>query len=180
MNKIAKLTIILFLVCAIVAGVLGAVNFITAPKIAEQQRLKTERAYAAVLESSGYEAVEFDREAFPTVNTISKAQGGEGYVAETTFSGAQGSITMVVGVDTDYKCTGISITKHSETSGLGANAAASSDVGVNFRSQFVGQGEDIALSKAGGEIDALSGATITSRAVTEAVATVIKAVEALG
>ena len=62
-----------------------------------------------------------------SVNSIAKATNGSGYVVEVTFSGAQGNITMVVGVDNDYKCTGISIIEHSETSGLGANAASSSE-----------------------------------------------------
>ena len=87
---------------------------------------------------------------------------------------------MAVGVDNDFKCTGISIIEHAETSGLGANAASTGDVGVNFREQFVGQDESIALSNNGGSIDALTGATITSRAITEAVATSIWAVESLG
>ena len=87
---------------------------------------------------------------------------------------------MAVGVDNDYKCTGVSIVSHSETSGLGANAASTAQVGVDFRAQFVGQDETCALTKAGGEIDALTGATITSRAVTGAVATAIEAVKSLG
>ena len=99
---------------------------------------------------------------------------------ESTFSGAQGNITMAVGVGSDLRCTGISIIKHSETSGLGANAASTAEVGVNFRAQFVGEGAGIALKKAGGNIDALSGATITSTAVTNAVAVSIKAVSMLG
>ena len=105
---------------------------------------------------------------------------GNGYVVKSTFSGAQGSITMVCGVDNDLKCTGISIIEHSETSGLGANAASTSEVGVNFRAQFKGQDETIALTKAGGKIDALSGATITSRSVTNATLAAILAVKALG
>ena len=63
MNKILKLTIVLFLVCAIVAGVLGVVNELTKDTIAEQQRIKTERAYAAVLASDGYAEVDFDKAA---------------------------------------------------------------------------------------------------------------------
>ena len=98
----------------------------------------------------------------------------------TTFSGSQGKITLAVGVDNDYKCTGISVISHSETSGLGANAASTSEVGVNWRAQFVGEDKNIALSKTGGNIDALSGATITSRSITQATATAIMAVESLG
>lgn len=180
MKKILKLTFILFLVCAITAGILGVINELTYDRIAEQERIKTERAYAAVLASDGYEEVGFDETAFPTVDLINKCTNGAGYVVTTTFSGAQGKITMAVGVDNDYKCTGISIISHSETSGLGANAASSSEVGVNWRAQFVGEGEDVAITKAGGNIDALAGATITSRAVANATGTAISAVKSLG
>lgn len=180
MNKIVKLALVLFLVCAIVAGVLGLVNLITADKIAEQEQIKTQKAYAAVLASEGYEDAEFDASAFPTVDKIAKATGGEGYVVTTTFSGAQGSITMAVGVDMDYKCTGISIISHAETSGLGAKAAEQSEFGSNWRASFIGQGDDIALAKKGGQIDSITAATITSDAVVGAVSNCIKAVESLG
>ena len=49
MKKILKLTFILVLVCAIVAGVLGVINELTYERIAEQKRIKTEKAFAAVL-----------------------------------------------------------------------------------------------------------------------------------
>ena len=180
MNKILKLTVILFLICAITAGVLGGVNELTKDRIYAINNAATIAAYAAVLEAESYEEVEFDRAAFPTVDKLSKAAGDKGYVAELTVSGAQGLITLAVGVDSANLCSGISIISHSETSGLGANAAADSDIGRNFRAQFVGEGEDIALSKSGGHIDALAGATITSNAVTGAVATAIQAVKSLG
>lgn len=86
---------------------------------------------------------------------------------------------MAVGVDNDFRCTGISIIEHSETSGLGANAAAASEVGRNFRAQFVGQDETIALSRSGGSIDALTGATITSDAIVDAVAVSVSAVKSV-
>ena len=169
MNKIVKLTLILFLVCAIVAGILGGINELTKGPIAEQKAIKTAKAYAAVLASDGYEPVDSAKYSEdPTIDAVEKASNGSGYVVQTTFSGAQGSITMVVGVDNDYKCTGISIISHSETSGLGANASKES-----FRSQFVGKSGELAVSKDGGEIDALTGATITSRAVTSGVNTAL-------
>ena len=87
---------------------------------------------------------------------------------------------MAVGVDNDLKCSGISIIEHSETSGLGAVAASTSAAGEAFRAQFVGQDQSIALSKAGGSVDALAGATITSSAVTDATANSIACVASLG
>ena len=179
MQKILKLTVILFIVCAIVAGVLGGVNEFTKDRIAEQNRLKTEKAYSAVLVADSYEAVDFDAAAWPSIDTISKA-GEAGHVVETTFSGAQGMITMAVGVDTDLKITGISIIKHAETAGLGAVAASTNDKGVAFREQFIGEDKNVAITKAGGNIEAISGATITSRTVSEAAGIAVCAVEALG
>ena len=181
MNKILKLSMVLFLICAVTAGVLGVVNALTFQRIDEITHAKEYAAYAEVLNSeSGYTSVDYDKEAFPTVTTVSKSNDGNGYVVMSTFSGAQGSITMACGVGTDLKCTGISIIEHSETSGLGAVAASTSADGVAFRQQFIGQDESIALSKAGGSIDALAGATITSTAVTNATATSIACVASLG
>lgn len=183
MKKILKLTFILFLICAVTAGILGGINELTKDRIAEQNRLKTVKAYSAVLPADDYEEIalsDAQKAAYPTVDKVSRAANGSGYVVESTFSGAQGMITLAVGVNGSNRCTGISVIKHSETSGLGANAASSSEIGVNWRAQFVGEGADIALTKAGGHIDALAGATITSRTVTEATAMSIALVSELG
>ena len=180
MNKILKLTVILCLICAIVAGVLGGVNMLTAPRIEAQKLAKTNEAYGAVLKAESYKEVKFDRAAFPNVQSVNKAANDAGYVVVSKFSGAQGNIVMATGVDPNLKCTGISIIEHSETSGLGAVAASSSEAGANFRAQFVGENADIALTKGGGNIDAIAGATITSTAVTNAVANSIAVVASLG
>ena len=90
--------------------------------------------------------------------------GDQGWIIEVTPSGFGGLIDMLVGVDTAGKVTGVSIISMSETSGLGANAARES-----FRSQYVGKSGSVKLRKQGGEIDALTGATVTSTAVTKGV-----------
>ena len=179
MNKILKLALVLLAVSAVVAGVLGVINELTYPVIDAQKQAKTAEAFSAVLKADRFDEIEFSNPDFPTVLTVHKAEG-VGYVVTSKFSGAQGNITLAVGVDNDYKCTGISVIEHAETSGLGANAASTGEVGVKFREQFIGQDESIALANAGGSIDALTGATITSRAITEAVATSIRAVKTLG
>ena len=78
-KKILKLTFILFLICAITAGVLGVVNEVTKDTIYMQKNAKTIAAYSAVLASDRYEELEFDKAAFPTVETVSKADNGAGY-----------------------------------------------------------------------------------------------------
>ena len=181
MNKIVKLTLILFLVCAVVAGVLGGVNYITKDRIAEQNREKTEKAYRVVLAADSYTDVEFDPSdpVFAHVTAISRADNGAGYVVVTSTSGAQGAITLATGVTTNMKCTGISVISHSETAGLGAVAASATEAGIAFRNQFIGEQSDIALDDFGGNIDALTGATITSKAIVNAVGEAIDAASKL-
>ena len=191
MNKILKLALVLFLICAIVAGILGVVDLVTRDRIKEYQTNKTNRARAAVLEVKVPEGeeqyVDIDLKALniPTtvtangqdVEILSAAQAadGSGYVVETKFSGAQGSIVMIVGVSNELTCTGISITQHSETPGLGAVAASDTQKGRDFRASFEGVDGSVQLK----DIDAMSGATITSKGVTAATAAAIQFVEAM-
>ena len=87
-------------------------------------------------------------------------------------------IIAPIGLDDDYNCTGVYVTKHSETSGLGAKAADTNEGA--WRDNLVGQGDGMKLAKDGGDITAISGATITSRAVVTEVQTVINAAKSLG
>lgn len=179
-NQIVKLALVLLAVAAIMAFVLGIVNEITKDRIAEIAAEKTATAYANVLPADDYATeVETDDTSI-TKMVVAKDASGEtvGYVAETTFSGAQGMITMVVGLDDELNCTGVYVTKHSETSGLGAKAAETTEGA--WRDNVVGYGDGIALAKDGGEIVAISGATITSRAVVNEVQAVINAAKSLG
>ena len=86
---------------------------------------------------------------------------------------------MMVGI-TDGKVQGISIISHTETPGLGAVAAAKNAKGEAFRSQFEGVSGVLAVNKDGGEIDAITSATITSRAVVAGVNAALEYVENLG
>ena len=190
-GQIVKLALVLLAVAAVIALVLGFVNDITKDPIRIYNENKTAEAYSNVMD--GYKTEEakvlydLNDDAFkdvqkviePNGNTITKlVQTPNGYVAETEFSGAQGMITMVIGLDNDLKCTGIYVTKHSETSGLGAKAAETSEGA--WRDNLLGQGDGLKLTSAGGEVNAISGATITSNAVVKEVQTVINAVKALG
>ena len=181
--SIAKLALVLFAVTAITALVLGLVNDLTAARIVERNSAKTKEAYSNVLKADSY--AEIDAKSYKNDNTITKlstAKDGSGkvtgYVAETTFSGAQGMVTMVVGLDADKTCTGICVTKSSETSGLGAKASETTP--GSWRDNLVGAKDGVALKKDGGTVEAISGATITSRACTKEVQTVITAVNSLG
>ena len=173
-NQIVRLALILFLVSAIVSGVLGFVNMLTKDRIKEQEEAARAAAYNAVLASDTYTDVTYDKEAFPTVDALVQA-GDSGWVVELTFSGAQSSITAAFGVSSDYVITGASVIDHAETSGLGAKITE-----TDFTDSFIGQTEGMAVTKDGGTINAITGATITSRGVCEAVTSAIAAAASMG
>ena len=92
--------------------------------------------------------------------------GGEtvGCVFITSAKGYGGDVKIMTGVDTGGKVSGISILEINETPGLGMNAKKD-----DFRNQFKGQSGELKVNKDGGEIVAITSATVTSRAVTKAV-----------
>ena len=157
---VLRLALTLLIITAVVAAALAGVNSITAPAIAELNAQKTQEAIELVLPGGG-ESVDF-----PETALVSKVYASEtGYAVEVTPGGFDNTITMMVGVDKAGSVLGISIIKHTETAGLGAVAAASTPAGENFRGQFVGASGSVAVTKDGGQMDAITGATITSRAV---------------
>ena len=167
---------ILLLVAAVVALVLGLVDMVTRDRIAEIAEQTRTNAMQAVLPADEYEPVEDVPEG---IDAMYEA-GDDGWVVQVTESGSQGNVTMMVGVDADLACTGISITESSETAGLGAIASQQSDAGEAFRDQFIGQSGTVAVTKDGGTINALTGATITSRAVSTGVTAALAACADLG
>ena len=88
-----------------------------------------------------------------------------GYALTAKGNGYGGEINILIGIDTDYNIMKISIISNTETPGLGTQIKESF-----FTDQFTGLGtDDVELSSDGGKIDAITGATISSKAVTDAV-----------
>ena len=172
---VARLAITLLIIAAVMAAALAGVNSVTAPRIAQLKAEKTQKAIELVLPGGGTEV-----EA-PDVDLVSKVyQGENGYAVEVVPVGFDNVITMMVGVDNEGNVLGISVISNTETAGLGAVAAANTSAGEAFRSQFAGHSGSVSVSKDGGQIDALTGATITSRAVCAGVNAALAAVAAMG
>ena len=172
----ATLVIVLFAICAVTALLLGLTNEVTKSYIAANNEKTTQEAMAAVLPADSYEKVTDQYTGGDaTVEDVYSA-GDAGYVVQvsppTSFSG---NLTIMVGVDATGACSGVSIVKTGETSGLGSNASKE-----DFRAQFVGATGEVNVTKDGGTIDALTGATITSRGVCEAVSSAIAAAASMG
>lgn len=167
-NKGLVAAVTLFVITAVMALALAVVNGITADRIARIQEEKTRQALSGVLA----EGVTLEEELpeFPDETGLVKAAYSttDGYVIQVTPAGYGGAIDMVVGVSGEGTVTGIEIVSHSETASLGANIAQGSK-GEAFRGQFVNQSGTLAVTKDGGSIDALTGATVSSRAVTKGV-----------
>ena len=175
---ILRLGLTLFIIAAVVAAVLAGVNAITAPAIAQLNAQKTQAAIEAVLPGGYDEEIAGYADETQLVSKVYK--GANGYALEVLPGGFDNTITMMVGVDFEGKVLGISIVSHTETAGLGAVAAAKTSAGEAFRGQFVGTSGSVAVSKDGGTLDAITGATITSRAVCTGVNAALDCVAGLG
>ena len=175
---IARLALTLFVIAGVVALALAAVNMVTKPIIDQLNAEKTQQAIEAVLPGGFDEEITDYADATGLVSKVYK--GANGYALEVKPSGFDNTITMMVGVDNDGKVLGISIVSHTETAGLGAVAAAKTSAGENFRGQFVGQSGSVTVSKDGGQIEAITGATITSRAICVGINAALDCVAGLG
>ena len=185
MNKIIKNTLILMGITLVSGLLLGLVHEITLEPIAAQEALAKAEAYANVfpgadtfttVEDTADAAAYMVEQGFTsqTINEVVEACDASGNVVGhvfniTTPEGYGGNIQLTVGVQNDMTMQGISFLSISETAGLGMNADTD-----EWKAQFVGiQAEEIAYTKSGksadNEIDAVSSATITTKAVTGAV-----------
>ena len=160
-KDILRLTFTLLLIAAVVAAALAGINQITGPKIAQLKEEKIQNAVSQVLPGGGALL-----ESFPDETGIVEAvyASSAGYAIQVAPAGFGGEIVMMVGVK-DGKVTGLSIISHTETPSLGAVIGENSDKGVAFRDQFIGQSGTLQVDKDGGSIDAVTSATISSRAV---------------
>jgi electron transport complex protein RnfG len=179
-----KLGLILFVISAVAACLLALTNYVTEGTIAAMNEQSNIEARQEVLpEATSFEAVsEADLADIISAAGIASADelpeayvgmnGSEivGYTFKTIpGTGFSGDIEMLTGIATDGTISGITILTMNETPGLGANAT-----NPEFKDQYQGLSatEEVAVSKtgvSGNEIQAMTGATITSKAVTDGV-----------
>lgn len=172
---VARITLILLAITALVAAALAYVNSVTKEKIDSIAAEKTRNAIASVLPGGGEEI------AFAQTDEIVKAvyKGENGYAVLVAPPGFDGAIEMMVGIDPDGCVTNICVISQSETAGLGAVCASQTVAGEQFRAQFSGAEGTVLVKKDGGEIDAITGATVTSRAVAKGVSAALSCVASL-
>ena len=183
-STLINMVVALLVITAVSGGVLGLVYGMTKDAIAEVDQKKNEAAIQAVLPLKGeisytadtlqynYEGVDLS---FPC-NLAYDANGiFLGAAVKTSEGGFGGKIDMMVGFLADGTIKGTSVLSHSETPGLGANMTG------KFKDQFVDKNPadyKLTVTKDGGDVDAITAATITSRAFSKAVDKAYKAFEA--
>ncbi len=187
-KEIVKLGLILFAICFIAATLLAMAKEVTDPLILSQREAASEASRKEVLpEAESFEAAtaeelqQIQAENASVLEVYRAVRGGEaiGFVVKAAPKGFAGPVAVITGISADQKVTGVRVGDNQETPGLGtlaqdekfygqyAGMAATGEIGVN----------KVQASET--EIQAITGATITSKAVTDGVNAAIQAVAAL-
>ena len=182
LKEILVPAIMLFVIAAVCTALLAGTNLLTKDKIAEIAVQTEMKAKSAVLES----AKSFSDEKNVTVNdkeyvyydALDEKGNVMGYVFSVNVKSYGGDLSAMVGISSEKdKITGVEITAISDTPGLGMKVDSS-----DFLSQYIDRSGNIGVNKnekTDTEIQAVSGATISSKAVTEAVNQAFSAYEAV-
>lgn len=172
MKDIFRLGAILFVICAVASLMLSLTNNITAPVIEQRNIQANNESRQEVLKAAEEFSEVKDVKGDLIEEVYQGTKGGEvvGYTIKTTPKGYGGKVEVMVGISNDGKISGVKIGNHSETPGLGSKSADPS-----FKDQYNGKSTKTSLNVVKGnasnenDIVAISGATITSKAVTAGV-----------
>lgn len=164
-NEIIKPVLVLVCICLVVTALLAYINSVTSPIIAKAEQEKTEQAMSEVLaDADGFEKLEIEN--LPDrVTEVYTATNGAGYVFMLTTKGYGGDMKLICGMKSDGTIEQCKTLSHAETSGLGSKTAEDP-----YRNQYCGKNADT-LS----EVDAITGATISSTAYKNAIEDAFKA-----
>lgn len=183
MNQITRPAAILLSITLVASGLLGVVSELTKEPIAIQnEKTQVEAMQAVYPDAENFEEIQLSEEQTSTsvaaaYNAV-KGSDTVGYVVNVTPSGFGGALSIMVGVDLEGVITGVKVMSHSETPGLGARSTEEGEGSLCY--QFIGKSGNLAVTKDGGEIQAITSATVTSRAVTSGVNDALNLVSELG
>ena len=187
-SSLTNMVLVLTLVAVIMGGILAYVNHLTEGPIAEQKEKALADGIKAVMVCDDLKVAKTDvvkqndakgKEMTFTVYQIQDAQGNDlGAAVESTTMGFGGDLKVLVGFDTKGTILGYTLLEHAETPGLGAKADQWFQKGQ--KGDIIGKNpaEPLTVSKDGGQVDAITASTITSRAFLLAVNNAYKAYKA--
>ena len=154
---------ILLLICALIALMLAGVYQLTKDAIAAHKAEKIQNAIGAIFaDSTSTEGiVPAGHKQVLSAYVVTKDDTIIGHCYTVSANGFGGAVELMVGIDTAGKICGVEVIEHSETKGIGSNVLTGS-----YLSRYNGKYGSLAL---GADVDAYTGATVTSKAVLSAV-----------
>lgn len=183
-STLPNMILSLGIICLIIAGILALVNVATKDTIAQAEtkaKVEAIKEIVPAFDNNPYEeqdTVALESEPRPLI-VYPAMKGGQpvGYAIETyTDAGFSGHIDIMVGFDMQSQIVGFKVLKHEETPGLGAkiqewftSPAPNADLIRDVRRLDMSQASPLKVSKDGGKVDAITAATISSRAFIDAI-----------
>ena len=177
-SSLLNMVLVLTLVAVIMGGVLAYVNHLTEGPIAEQKKLALDNGIKTVMVSDNIvvaDPVEVKqnvdgKELTYIIYQVKDQQGQDlGAAVQSTTMGFGGDLKVLVGFNPEGQILGYTLLEHAETPGLGAKADLWFQKGQ--KGDIIGKDpkEPLTVSKDGGQVDAITASTITSRAFLKAV-----------
>ena len=170
-STLKNMALCLTAVCLVCSAVVGVAYAVTAEPIAAAARAKTTASIARVLPEFTAEPVQGSVTVDGTDYTYYRADGA-GYAVVSPTSGFGGTLTLMVGIADDGTVHNTVVLSHSETPGLGAKCTTDEGFIAQFRG-FDPAAKTLSVKKDGGDLDAITASTITSRAYALAVSNAV-------
>ena len=170
-SSLTNMALCLSAVCLICSAVVGGAYAVTADPIAEAAKAKTTASIARVLPEFSAEPEQGSIELNGAKYAYYKVPGAGCAIISAT-SGFGGVLTLMVGIAEDGTIHNTTVLSHSETPGLGAKCTTDEHFMEQFRG-FDPAAKTLAVKKDGGDLDAITASTITSRAYALAVSNAV-------
>lgn len=153
------------LLCAALGALLWGVNALTAGRIQQEEQERRRVQLQAVMPGAeAFSEIPFDRTRADEVLAAVSGTQLQGYCVTVTVQGFNGPMEVLVGVNENGSVTGVLVVEDRETPEAGKRATEST-----FLNQFLGKSGTVRVNQGNNAVEAVSGATISSRAVTEGV-----------
>lgn len=171
-STLRNMVLCLTCVCLVCSAILGVVYAVTLDPIAEASAKALKESIGQVLPEGGEISDAMQAEGFDYYMSTKEGET-VAYAVKSTSVGFGGPLTLMVGVLADGTVFNTSVLSHSETPGLGAKCTSDEA----FMSQWRGFRGQLTVKKDGGDVDAITASTITSRAYTLAVSNAVEFVK---
>ena len=172
-NKVFKPIVVLCVICVVITGALAATNSVTAPIIMEAT-LEAQRLARMELLPEAEDFTRVDSVEVENVSDVYAASNGVGYVITSTAKGYGGTMTVMTSFTPEGQIKQVKVTEAAETQGIGSNVSDS----AAYWAAYAGLDgtRNLVLNQ---DVDAYTGATISSRALNSAVNAAIDAYNAI-